>query len=66
MGIDTIYIEKWDVINEASSIMELSAKEWYVFTENGLVWIKVQRKRGDFWDDLEPEFLNRFYFKQLK
>jgi len=45
---DSIYIEKWNVINEADSTTELSAKEWYKLTQNGLVWVKVKRKRGVF------------------
>ena len=40
---DSIYIEKWDVINEVDTITELAAREWYKLTENGLVWVKVCR-----------------------
>ena len=63
---DSIYVEKWDVINEADTTTELSTKEWYKLTENGLVWVKVQRKRGDFWDDLDSNYLNKFFYKKVK
>ncbi len=63
---DTIYIEKWDVINEVDTTTQLSAKEWYILTENGLVWVKVQRKRGDLWDDLDSKYLNKFFYKKVK
>lgn len=63
---DSIYVEKWDIINEADSTKELSAKEWYKLTDDGLVWVKIQRKRGDYWDDLDSQYLNKFYHKKVK
>lgn len=63
---DSIYVEKWDVINNVDSTKELKAKEWFILTSNGLVCVKVQRKRGDFWDELDPKYLNKFYFQIIK
>ena len=63
---DSLYVEKWDVINNIDTTKELKAKEWFKLTNHGLVWVKVVRKRGDFWDEIEPEYLNKSYYKQLK
>jgi hypothetical protein len=63
---DTLYVEKWDFANHLDSTQEISVKEWFRLTDNGLTWVKVLRKRGDNWDELEKKYLNRFFYKRIK
>ena len=62
---DTLYLERWDDLNYIDTTTGIIAKEWYILTSQGLTWAKVKRRRGDFWDDLDSEYLHRFYFKKV-
>ncbi|GAA4844569.1 hypothetical protein GCM10023331_31770 [Algivirga pacifica] len=62
---DTLYLERIDFASEMDTLAEVSSKEWFKMTDKGLVWIKVKRKNGEIWNDLEDEYLNQFYYKKL-
>lgn len=62
---DTLYVEKWGFANQLDTTKEITAKEWFRLTEIGLTWVKVLRKRGNNWEELEKKYLNRFFYKRI-